>query len=400
MHIRANALPGLKYLTPSANSDVTWLIDPLVQKRLCADWRSIYVLSYHLVSVHGISFHKKAAVLMRRQTLTQANSLLVSLLCTALFVEPTHAIVPSAIPGLLHWHDASSLGLSDGSPVGTAGNEWVNLAPGMAGSYQDGAMVTATMGGSLVAAGVGTPTYSNTGLNGKPAVHFDATAPTGQLARPNNANALLDRLQYSKTLPAGLQFDADYTMFVVASFANLGDGAFGANPVGWGNHNGSSAFFQVDKNVGLVHSHGGPNNATTFKPATLNTSDIYVLRKTPGPTGPANSFLSRNNTTNLITTGFDVAPFILEVGGGVMGVQLGWNGETAGPEWSVPNMMLAEVLIYDGALSISEINAVGIYLADKYMLTTGFVPEPGTFATLFLGGAISLPWFRRRRHVV
>ena len=47
---------------------------------------------------------------------------------------------------------------------------------------------------------------------------------------------------------------------------------------------------------------------------------------------------------------------------------------------------LAELLVYDHALSEADRNAVGSYLAAKYAVTTAYVPEPGSLLLLFLGG--------------
>jgi len=51
-------------------------------------------------------------------------------------------------------------------------------------------------------------------------------------------------------------------------------------------------------------------------------------------------------------------------------------------EW---NGGIAEVLLFDRALTVSEQNQVGVYLAEKYGLTTSYVSEPSTVALLFFG---------------
>ncbi len=57
---------------------------------------------------------------------------------------------------------------------------------------------------------------------------------------------------------------------------------------------------------------------------------------------------------------------------------------------------LAEVLVYDRALGLDEINLVGAYLGDKYSLAFSPVPEPGR-ALLAGFGALFLLLGRRRR---
>ncbi len=58
---------------------------------------------------------------------------------------------------------------------------------------------------------------------------------------------------------------------------------------------------------------------------------------------------------------------------------------------------LAEVLIFNRALTWGEHNAVGWYLARKYGLQTTFAPEPSSALLLFVGMVVALLSRRRRR---
>ncbi len=60
---------------------------------------------------------------------------------------------------------------------------------------------------------------------------------------------------------------------------------------------------------------------------------------------------------------------------------------------------LAEVILYDRALTPWEINQVGYYLADKYSLDSTYViPEPATLLvwSLLTGLGVALGWRRKR----
>ena len=52
------------------------------------------------------------------------------------------------------------------------------------------------------------------------------------------------------------------------------------------------------------------------------------------------------------------------------------------------NADIAEVLIYDRALTDTELNLVGNYLQDRWMINANFIPEPGTGSLLVLGWAV------------
>ena len=59
---------------------------------------------------------------------------------------------------------------------------------------------------------------------------------------------------------------------------------------------------------------------------------------------------------------------------------------------------IAEILMYQGALTADELNAVGYYLQAKYGVDGSYVvPEPSMAIVLLLGGASALVFWRRRR---
>jgi hypothetical protein len=59
--------------------------------------------------------------------------------------------------------------------------------------------------------------------------------------------------------------------------------------------------------------------------------------------------------------------------------------------------MIAEVLVFDRALTEKQHNAVGWYLAQKYGLETAFIPEPSAAVLLGIGMAVMLMSRRRGR---
>ena len=295
---------------------------------------------------------------------------------------------PPDIAGLLHWHQASSVsGVGDGGTVSSWGND------ATCGGYCDGVLTAPTNTGPAVMAGTSDPTYNADGVNGFGAVRFTGSATSG-LALPNNPDALLDRLEYNMAIPAGISGpDPDYTMIVAAERAGLADAGngFGTQIAGWGNFNGSAPWFQIDNNVGLQHAFGGPVNGNTFTADPIGVPNIYVLSKTSAgaPVAPENTHLSRGNLTNLVTSGFASIPSP----GGPPNVQVGWNGVTGGPEWSPGDTNIAELIIYDGELTSSQVLQVGKYLEGKYGIP--FIPEPSCLVLLGMG-ALALMGFRRR----
>lgn len=76
------------------------------------------------------------------------------------------------------------------------------------------------------------------------------------------------------------------------------------------------------------------------------------------------------------------------------GVKLGGTDYPSATDLRNFEGLIAEVLIYDRALTADELNEVGYYLEQKYLLDTAYVPEPGTCVMLMIGAAGLM---RRRR---
>jgi len=57
---------------------------------------------------------------------------------------------------------------------------------------------------------------------------------------------------------------------------------------------------------------------------------------------------------------------------------------------------IAEIILYQGALTSDELNDVGYYLQQKYDVSGQYVPEPSTLLLLLVGSSAALLWRRRR----
>jgi hypothetical protein len=100
------------------------------------------------------------------------------------------------------------------------------------------------------------------------------------------------------------------------------------------------------------------------------TADIFA-GGTWQPTG-----LSSLQTTGIIQTTYNGASSRIRTGGGAgAGGNPGTHtltGLTVGNRFEAPLNgadLIAELILYDSALSLADLNAVGDYLADKYALT-------------------------------
>ncbi len=202
----------------------------------------------------------------------------------------------------------------------------------------------------------GAPTYLTNQINGLPAVQFGGGGAFG----------------YNGSL--GLSGQAAFTGFVVASqistsgeqrvfqFGDISAGtgggsvAFDTTSAGFRFNNGNRLLtpaFSTDYHLGIWQMTTG---------STYGTAD-YAL---DGVLGTQTSVAGSGNTINLADDGY-------LVGRGLLG-----NGNKG--NWF--NGMVAEVLLYDRALSMSELGQVGYYLGRKYGLLD--VPTgstvPGGFA--------------------
>jgi hypothetical protein len=141
----------------------------------------------------------------------------------------------------------------------------------------------------------------------------------------------------------------------------------------------------------FMHANGGGSGGTLYQDGNWAT-----------PMG-SGSFVP-NAVFGLNTVAFNGASSLIKMNGSVAcsgdmtgyysggGLRLGARPNTAGPA----PVDIAEVIVYNRALSAAEENSVGAYLESKYGLSTTYqaVPEPGTLSLLALG---VIPFLRRRR---
>jgi hypothetical protein len=213
-----------------------------------------------------------------------------------------------------------------------------------------------------------TPTFipSDPGIQNMPALHFDS---------------LNDRMN------AGSNVDAtQFTIFSVFRATDLGFGAIvdmvNPSPVSenyallTGQDTGQENWFLQWNNGGFDNINPGPNQVSYL--------NQWVIR-TDRHDGAGNAAMYRNGVIEASSTG-DTNPTTdasnqLWIGH----YQVGSTGYFGG--------LIAEILIYDRALSESERVSVEAYLTEKYV--TGPIPEPSTALLLAAGAGVVAA--RRRR---
>lgn len=154
---------------------------------------------------------------------------------------------------------------------------------------------------------------------------------------------------------------------------------------------GNSTGQMVD--IGTYTPTGAQSNRLRFRDGSTNVySDPGDLPFGPQiliAQGSDDGILAWQNNTKIIDTASD--PFSYAIGS---------TFKIGGTDFNTRDFdgRLAEVLLFDRALSELEIRMVGDYLSEKYLLGVQFVPEPATALLLALGGLLlAVPARRRRR---
>lgn len=256
--------------------------------------------------------------------------------------------------GSLFQDSGGSTPVTDGSAVGL----WQDAA----GNVSSANASQAT--GSLQ------PTFHNGVLNGKPVVRFDG------------ANDELNIFAGATLLGSA------YTTFAVFNLSSIPiTGVNGYdNPAIWMNPSGDEGMsFKNPLGTPMVMSYSYPGTPAQ----SINTGQFTLaVAKLSGGVASIQSAGAGSGNEGTVTS----AP-----GGGVVGGaslligmnyqhNYGFNGD------------IAEVLIYDRALTTLEITAVNTYLDNKYALGLGLtsVPEPSTVALVCGAGFLFLGLRRRR----
>ncbi len=124
---------------------------------------------------------------------------------------------------------------------------------------------------------------------------------------------------------------------------------------------------------------------------------IGVWRTDAGQTYGDTEFFKNSSTGATATTGGGTGTANIPNEGALVGAGYFTTGDLTAPG-AFSNADIAELLIYNRALSDEELEDVGYYLQAKWGVNSTFVPEPATVGLLTLGGVLIL--VRRRRHSV
>jgi hypothetical protein len=238
----------------------------------------------------------------------------VTLINPFVFAAP---FAPTDIAGLQSWLKADALALSDGDPIST----WTDASP---------TPVSPTASGSA------RPTYKTNVVNGKPVARFDGADDTMSFASNPLAGAA------AGTLLVVHKIDAD------PPTANERAGA----PLrSWGSDSAGDHWPFTD---GTIYAGWGSTVRKTIgnPAATMTSFRIYAIVTAASDfrfyiDGGAAFFSTATNTV-----GWGASP---NLGGTVAGGLL--DGD------------IAEIVAYDSALSLTDINQVGGYLSTKYAVT-------------------------------
>ncbi len=258
---------------------------------------------------------------------------------TLFFILETVAVAQAAPPvtdGLHAWYAADTLtGLVDGDQV----DNW----PTGTGNHDL----------DLTALGADVPFYSVTGFKNGPSVHFSTNTPMGTVTN------------------VGLTGDPAFTVVFAGTIIELNESIF-SHPWAWGDgsgetgYSGGASVFEIqssDTNARVDYATGYNRDANTPNGSfngLLGEPVIVTFARQPGPLSltttivingveqPINGSLS---APDIIDTPFHVGPSYSQYGA------------------YSPTMKVAEVIIYDRALDMSEILSIESYLTDKYRFT-------------------------------
>ena len=256
--------------------------------------------------------------------------------------------------------DSDGDGWSDGDEVAT----WTNLSTDAA-SIGDFTHVQV----ASAATPVGKPTLETGELNGNPVLRFDSIS-----------NLIGDRL-VNPTHIANTT-TSKVTVFAVAD----------SNNSGW-----SGNLISTRKTAGFSwrYDDGGSPLKLLF-PGSSSPDNVSVAPTYAGFNVMKFTINSRNVTIDanaLSSAAETIGNFVAETAG--PGTSIGANSGT----WSATSTLdgdIAEIIVYDRLLTQQETDQVGYYLAEKYGITTGYVPEPATLS-LMVSGMICLVLRRRQR---
>jgi hypothetical protein len=278
--------------------------------------------------------------------------------------------------GLAEWYEAGVGVLNSSNTAATSGQgvqTWQNQSAG-GSTYNVGQSTAANQ-----------PIYNPTGLNGHPALIF-----TDNRA---GAYSVLDNLSVN-----AVGDNSSRTVFVVAQEADSTGGTlFTSRTTG----DPANVLQRFSAGPNYIYSDGVSQNITAATaPGSGAFISAYVENLTSGaaPTGnTVGSIATQLNGVSDVLTG---ASNVKSESSGTTGFSIGDRLDNAGPAtlgqgWTGA---IAEVLVYDRALTPFEINQTGFYLAEKYGLTTSYVaPEPSAAVLFFVASAAGLAVIGRRR---
>ncbi len=282
------------------------------------------------------------------------KTLLTCILCLTAFGagEVGAAVVPTDISGAVLWLDASDV---DGD--GTAGGTFVS---GGTATWADksghGHDVTQSTAAKH-------PTLGTNTLNGLPLMSFDGT----------------DDYLY-RTDALGFTGNPEATVFVITT--NMTD--VGGNDIrclqfgGEANDNNADATYAFG--VESSWRFNGGNRVFATDPLDQTDPNIGIFRSPVGSTYGAKEFYYNNASTQATQTGAGSPTKVSALIDNGLAVAAKWTPGGGGGSITNPSDVmqgdLAEIIVYDRALSRPEREAVGYYLQNKWNVTNGQFTTP------------------------